>query len=443
MPLNVKRFCTLVLLIFAVSVLTFAQTSGDVMRERVAKAKAFIAIRNYNAAIYELENIRRETSDSTVNGVINVLLVNSFLEQGDYKRAQDFLTELSKSKKQGAAANYFAAAGQVVKGTRNQIERYRAFGLSITDRDLPKDAVSDVDKMRQTLEIVVEQTKVLSKDKTQTSNAMALMEEATNARSSLARDDFDANRWKNETADAREDLANSRTVVVNAVDDPPTQPPPANNVAANMPTPSNNIVANLPQPNPNTTQTPILQPVLVSVEKTNVAKTDATEKPIVTGTASEEVKKTNEAAAAALENSDKTTPPTRTRRVENSEKETVANQKENKTETPTAVAQTVAPNNDATKNDSPLAVGSLIGYATEKANPVYPPTARNMRMTGVVKVELVIDENGKVAEVQNTSGPPMLQRAATDAVRKWKFKPFIRGGLATKATGFVNFNFSL
>ena len=64
-------------------------------------------------------------------------------------------------------------------------------------------------------------------------------------------------------------------------------------------------------------------------------------------------------------------------------------------------------------------------------------------MTGVVKVDLVIDENGQVAEVQNTSGPPMLQRAASDAVKKWKFKPFTRGGQATKALGFVNFNFSL
>ena len=69
--------------------------------------------------------------------------------------------------------------------------------------------------------------------------------------------------------------------------------------------------------------------------------------------------------------------------------------------------------------------------------------AKNMRLTGVVKVDLVIDENGLVAEVQNLSGPAMLQRAATDAVRKWKFKPFTRDGQATKATGFVSFNFSL
>jgi len=428
MPFNVRRFCTSVLLIFAVSISIFAQTSGDIMRERVVKAKAFIAVRNYNAAIYELENIRRETSDPTVNGVINVLLVNSFLEQGDYKRAQDFLNELSKSKKQGASANYFAAAGQVVKGARNQIERYRALGLSVADQNLPKDAAGDVDKMRQTLEIVVEQTKVLSKDKTQTSNAMALMEEATNARSSLARDDFDANRWKNEAADAREDLANSRSVVVNAVADAPTQTLPINPVAENQ-------AQTVPPKTGETTSAFKVAPA--SVENTSVAKIVAPEPP------KQEIKSANESPAVAAENLNKLTTPIRTQRVENSEKETAANQKENKTEPPPIAAQTVASNNDTPKNSSPLAVGSLIGYATEKANPVYPPTAKSMRMTGVVKVELVIDENGKVAEVQNTSGPSMLQRAATDAVRKWKFKPFTRGGQAIRATGFVNFNFSL
>ncbi len=430
MPLNVRRFCTSVLLILTFSILILAQTSADVMRERVAKAKAFIAVRNYSAAIYELENIRRETGDSTVNGVINVLLMNSFLEQGDYKRAQDFLTELSKSNKPGAAASYFTAAGQVVKGARNQMERYRALGLNVADRTLPKDAVNDVDKMRETLEKVVEQTKVLSKDKTQTSNAMALMEEATNARGSLARDDFDANRWKNETADAREDLANSRSVVVNAVSEMPTQPTPS-------PAPiANNVAGNIPQTNPNPAQTPSIKPVSLTTEKTDIAVINQSEKPVITESSKEEIKKTDEIQTAALNNSDKQTPPaSRTRRIE-TDNEKSSNQNEKKTETTTIA-------NDTAKNNSPLAVGSLVSYATQKSNPVYPTAAKNMRMTGVVKVELMIDESGQVTEVQNTSGPAMLQRAATEAVKKWKFKPFTRGGQATKATGFVNFNFSL
>jgi len=423
MPLNVKRFSCSVLLTLTISILAFAQTSADVMRERVAKAKAYIAVRNYGAAVYELENIRRETNDPTVHGVINVLLVNSFLEQGDYKRAQDFLTELSKKK--GASAVYLAAAGQVVKGARNQMERYRSLGLSVSDPKLPKDAVADVDKMRETLEKVVEQTKILSKDKAQTSNAMALMEEATNARSSLARDDFDANRWKNEAADAREDLASSRSVVINATGETPTLTTQTNTAKA----------TNSPQNNPVKTNetSPTFQPVPLSNEKTTVAKIEPPSISPVAETPKVEIKKVEESPTSTTENP---TTQTRTRRIEDAPAATTA---QNKTETP----NTVAPETNTPKNDSPLAVGSLVGYATQKSNPVYPVVARNMRMTGVVKVELVIDESGQVAEVQNTTGPAMLQRAAMDAVKKWKFKPFTRGGQATKATGFVSFNFSL
>jgi len=162
MSLNIRQTYTsfALIFIFAFSVLVQAQTSGDVMRGRVAKAKAFIAVRNYNAAIYELENIRRETGDPTVNGVINVLLMNSYLEQSDYKRAQEFLKELSnpqKLKNPNASASYFAVAGQVVKGARNQLERYRGLGLSVSDRNLPLEAATDIEKMRETLEMVVGQ----------------------------------------------------------------------------------------------------------------------------------------------------------------------------------------------------------------------------------------------------------------------------------------------
>ncbi|MCB1023304.1 MAG: TonB family protein, partial [Acidobacteria bacterium] len=111
------------------------------------------------------------------------------------------------------------------------------------------------------------------------------------------------------------------------------------------------------------------------------------------------------------------------------------------------VAETSVPEGDPKSkeaaDDSPLTVGSLIGYATKRVTPVYPRQARTMRMTGVVKVELVIDEDGNVAKVENTEGPSMLQRAATDAIKKWQFRPFMRDGQPVKAIGFVSFNFDL
>ena len=151
MPLNVRRFCTAAfgvsLVLVSLGSISHAQTvaqspapvplpptSGDMMRERISKAKAFIAVRNYNAAIYELESIRRESSDTAVHGVVNVLLMNSYLEQGDYKRAQDFLNQAfnqQKTTKANAGELYMTVASQVVKGARSRVERYRALGLNV------------------------------------------------------------------------------------------------------------------------------------------------------------------------------------------------------------------------------------------------------------------------------------------------------------------------
>lgn len=442
MPLNVRRFYTSVLLVFLFSVASFAQTSADVMRERVAKAKAFIAVRNFNAAIYELENIRRETKEPAVNGVINVLLMNSYLEQSDYKRAQEFLKELAGDKKPNSTANYLVVAGQVVKGARNQIERYRALGLSVADRTLPLEAITDVEKMRESLELVVEHSKVLGKDKTKTSDAMALLEEATNARGSLARDDFDANRWKNEITDAREQLANSRSVVVNAVDGTSTSA--ANTVA----------IQNVAQTNLNTTTT--AKPVETNTTFSPVPNSSVDNSKIPAVIKNE----SKSEPTAKIENPTQTVKPKETVKQPAEISKTDSNTSsaspvvEKKVETqtsenkPNVVAaklepQTTTNYSNAPKSDTPMVVGSLIEYVTQKVNPTYPPAARTVRMSGVVKVDVLVDEEGKVTEVQKTSGPQMLQRAATDAIKKWKFKPFVRDGQPTKAAGFVSFNFNL
>jgi TonB family protein len=443
MPLNVRRFYTSVLLVFLFSAVSFAQTSADVMRERVAKAKAFIAVKNYNAAIYELENIRRETKEPAVNGVINVLLMNSYLEQSDYKRAQEFLKELSDTKKQNNSNGYFAVAGQVVKGARNQLERYKALGLSVSDRNLPLEAITDVEKMRETLELVVEQSKVLGKDKAKTSDAMALLEEATNARGGLARDDFDTSRWKNEISDAREQLANSRSVVVNAVDGTTTSaanivPVAQNNAQINpntttrMPSEMNPISNPVPNSPADNSQTP---PIIKDDSNSQAVSAAKIENTILPDTPNQvakepvEVSKTNSNnSSASIKNGNTAIPVS----------ENKTNPNEAKTET-----QTTTNNSDSPKTDTPLAVGSLLEYVTQKVNPVYPPAARTVRMSGVVKVDVVVDEDGKVTEVQKTSGPQMLQRAAADAIKKWKFKPFIRDGQPIKATGYISFNFNL
>lgn len=451
MPLNVRRFFASGSLVLFGFIFNFAQTaspentstpapivsktSAEVMRERISKAKAFIAVKNYNAAIYEMENIRRETSDQSVHGVLNVLLMNSYLEQGDYKRAQEFLKELYNQPKSGKpvpSPHYFAVAGQVVKGARNQIERYRALGLSVSDRNLPLEATVDIDKMRETLEVVIDQSKTIGADKSKTADAMPLLEEATVSRSSLARDEYDARRWKDAVGDARDELSNSRSTVLNAVNDTPTETPniPQDTVAMNTPTVNPEMTASS-----NTQSAPVFKSV--SSETKIVPNVPETQnKPIVNPTAknsvaNNDVKKPEEGPKVSEEETPKTElKPTRTRVVENNAPNAQSTENQD------------APN-VAANNNSPLEVGSLLEFATKQAKPVYPPAARNIRQTGVVKVEVLIDETGEVSEVAKSSGPSMLQGAAKDAIKKWRFKPFMKDGQPTKAKGYVSFNFAL
>lgn len=434
MPLNVRRFFASVSFVLLGSVVLSAQTtptpaptnapvttpvapvnaptSAEVMRERISKAKAFIAVKNYNAAIYELENIRRETKDQSVHGVLNVLLMNSYLEQSDYKRAQDFLKELynpQKSAKPNPSNFYFAVAAQVVKGARNQFERYRSLGLTVSDRNLPLEATVDVEKMRETLELVIDQSKNIGADKNKTADSLALLEEAMSSRRMIARDDYDSKRWKDEVGDTREQLTNSRSVVFNAVNDTPTElnKPFETAVASNTP-----MVSQETKPSVPNETVAVFNPV--STEKMPEMK------PVV----KEEPTKVDESKTAAQNE------PKQAR-------DRVIPTKETPTKETAPPVETVA--NDG----SPLKMGSLLEFATKQTKPVYPAAARTIRQTGVVRVEVVVDESGEVAEVQNTSGPSMLQSAAKDAVKKWRFKPFTRDGQPVKAHGYVSFNFAL
>jgi TonB family protein len=53
--------------------------------------------------------------------------------------------------------------------------------------------------------------------------------------------------------------------------------------------------------------------------------------------------------------------------------------------------------------------------------PTYPQTAKNMKLSGEVYLEVVVNPQGAIKEVRPTAGPSILSRAAMDAVRQWKF----------------------
>jgi len=85
--------------------------------------------------------------------------------------------------------------------------------------------------------------------------------------------------------------------------------------------------------------------------------------------------------------------------------------------------------------------GVLNGHAVRLAKPNYPNSARKAHASGLVVVEVVIDEKGKVISARAVSGDPLLHDAAVEAAKKSLFTPTMLGGEPVKVTGFIHYNF--
>jgi TonB family protein len=74
--------------------------------------------------------------------------------------------------------------------------------------------------------------------------------------------------------------------------------------------------------------------------------------------------------------------------------------------------------------------------AKTKVEPTYPELARRMRLSGVVKIEVVVAANGTVKDARVVGGHPVLASAALDAAKKWRFEP-----ASVESTGVIDFKF--
>jgi len=74
---------------------------------------------------------------------------------------------------------------------------------------------------------------------------------------------------------------------------------------------------------------------------------------------------------------------------------------------------------------------------------VYPPLAKQARVSGVVQLKVIIGKDGAVKEVTAISGHPFLRQAAIDAVRQWIYQPTLLNGEPTEVSTEVAVNFTL
>jgi protein TonB len=91
----------------------------------------------------------------------------------------------------------------------------------------------------------------------------------------------------------------------------------------------------------------------------------------------------------------------------------------------------------------PVSGGVLNGTAISLPQPAYPEAAKRTRTAGLVSVEVVLDESGKVISATALSGPSLLREAAVQAAMRAKFSPTKLSGQPVKVSGTINYKFTL
>ena len=91
----------------------------------------------------------------------------------------------------------------------------------------------------------------------------------------------------------------------------------------------------------------------------------------------------------------------------------------------------------------PVTGGVLNGKALSLPSPVYPDFARRMHTGGLVEVEVIVDENGKVISARALSGPSSLRDVAVQAALRARFSPTKLSGQPVKIAGRINYNFTI
>jgi protein TonB len=90
-----------------------------------------------------------------------------------------------------------------------------------------------------------------------------------------------------------------------------------------------------------------------------------------------------------------------------------------------------------------VSAGVVAGFIERRVQPQYPALARQARITGDVVLSAVIGKDGTIEHLQVLSGHPLLQKAALDAVREWKYKPYLLNGEAVEVDTQIIVKFSL
>jgi len=106
------------------------------------------------------------------------------------------------------------------------------------------------------------------------------------------------------------------------------------------------------------------------------------------------------------------------------------------------VEKAFAPAAPAAPEPKPARISQVSpGVLAFKVNPQYPPAARSARVQGSVVMHALIDTDGTIQQLRVISGNPLLVNAAMEAVKKWRYKPFVLDGRPVEVETNITVNF--
>jgi periplasmic protein TonB len=83
------------------------------------------------------------------------------------------------------------------------------------------------------------------------------------------------------------------------------------------------------------------------------------------------------------------------------------------------------------------------GLLIKTVQPTYPANALRMHIEGAVELLATITKNGDISTVKILKGDASLARAAADAVKQWKYKPYLLNGEPVEIQTEITVKFKL
>ncbi len=90
-----------------------------------------------------------------------------------------------------------------------------------------------------------------------------------------------------------------------------------------------------------------------------------------------------------------------------------------------------------------ISQGVAQGLIMKRVAPEYPRSALTMRIEGAVELAATISKEGEIKDVKVLKGDPQLSRAAVQAVKQWKYKPYLLNGEPVEIQTQITVNFNL